>query len=142
MGKMHAVRDVLRLLKVLGLYAKAGPVPLQNQLTYRPKFSVFEEYNRIHHLTGEIIRFMILLRLSRERDQAPFGAETMAWVQLDHALRRLWYYDDLSDMYMLCYGPWYSPSFVERTNVQPLNACISQRTDTSSGLCTSLTSQV
>ncbi|GFV79395.1 hypothetical protein TNCV_1903671 [Trichonephila clavipes] len=37
----------------------------------------FGEYNWKKHLTVEIIRFMILLRSSRKRDEVPIGTEAL-----------------------------------------------------------------
>ncbi|GFX93726.1 hypothetical protein TNCV_1589031 [Trichonephila clavipes] len=50
----------------------------------------FGEYNRRKLLTIEIIRIIILLRISRERYVAPIVTKALG--QLAHALRRPWVY--------------------------------------------------
>ncbi|GFX21056.1 hypothetical protein TNCV_4882881 [Trichonephila clavipes] len=46
-----------------------------SQLTYCPIFPVFRRIQPEKHLTVEIIRIMILLRLSRKRDEGPIVDE-------------------------------------------------------------------
>ncbi|GFX29586.1 hypothetical protein TNCV_4776581 [Trichonephila clavipes] len=51
-----------------------------------PNSQLFREYIQKKHLTIEFIRIMILLRLSREQDEAPLCLRP--WAQLAHASRR------------------------------------------------------
>ncbi|GFX55530.1 hypothetical protein TNCV_268181 [Trichonephila clavipes] len=64
-----ATRNVLRLLEALGPYT--NPVDTSSEI---PSF--LGEYNRKKQLTVEIIR-IILVKLSRERDEAPIVAEAL-----------------------------------------------------------------